>query len=60
MKFGGVRSRADDQERILEMSLVQNGGFIKARWGGGGGQDPWTGRVAAPGLQGVADYILGT
>ena len=55
-----MRSRANDQERILEMSLVQNGGFIKARWGGGGGQDPWTGRVAAPGLQGVADYILGT
>ena len=27
MSFGGVRSRADDQERILEMSLVQNGGF---------------------------------
>ena len=24
-------SGADDQERILEMSLVQNGGFIKAR-----------------------------
>ena len=24
-------SGANDQERILEMSLVQNGGFIKAR-----------------------------
>ena len=45
MTFGGRRSRADDQERILEMSLVQNGGFIKARE-----QDPWAGRAAAPGL----------
>ena len=36
MKFGGVRSGSNDQERILEMSLVQNGGFIKA-WG----QDRW-------------------
>ena len=27
--------KADDQERILEMSLVQKGGFIKAQ-----GQDP--------------------
>ena len=42
MKFGGVRSGADDQERILEMSLVQNGGFIKAQ-----GQDPWAGRSGA-------------
>ena len=25
-----MRSRADSQERILERSLVQNGGFIKA------------------------------
>ena len=28
--FGGVRSGVDDQERILETSLVQKGGFIKA------------------------------
>ena len=26
-----MRSSANDQERILEMSLVQNGGFIKAQ-----------------------------
>ena len=32
-------------KRILEMSLMQNGGFIKA-----GGQDPRAGRAAAPGL----------
>lgn len=37
--FGGVLSGAADQERILEMSLLQNGGFIKA-WG----QDPGRGR----------------
>ena len=43
MKFGGVRSGADDQERILEASLVQNGGFIKAQ-----GQDPWAGRELLP------------
>ena len=47
-----VRSRANDQERILETSLVQNGGFIKV-WG----PDPWAGRVAAPGLWGGADCI---
>lgn len=40
-----MRSGANDQEGILQMSLVQNGGFIKA-WG----QDPWAGRAAAPGL----------
>ena len=34
-----------DQERILETSLVQNDGFIKAQ-----GWDPWAGRAAAPGL----------
>ena len=33
--------KADGQEGILEMSLVQKGGFIKAR-----GQDPWAGRAA--------------
>ena len=31
----------DSQERILEMSLVQKGGFIKAQ-----GQDPWAGIAA--------------
>ena len=30
MKFGGVGSSADGQERILETFLVQKGGFIKA------------------------------
>ena len=44
-KFGGVRSRADNQGRILETSLVQNGGFIKAQ-----GQDSWAGRAADLGL----------
>ena len=29
MRFGGLRSGADDQERILETSLVQNGGLLK-------------------------------
>ena len=33
--------RTDDKERILERSLVQNGGFIKAH-----GQDTCTGRAA--------------
>ena len=32
---------ADDQERILEMFLMQKDGFIKA-WG----QDPWAERAA--------------
>jgi len=40
-----VGSRANGQERILETSLVQNGGFIKAR-----GQDPWAEGAAALGL----------
>ena len=31
----------DGQERILESSLVQRGGFIKAQ-----GQDPWAERAA--------------
>ena len=39
--------RADSQERILEMSWVQNGDFIKA--GREGGWDPGAGRAAAPG-----------
>ena len=38
-----MRSGANDQERIPEMSLVQNGGFIKAR-----GLDQWTGRSCCP------------
>ena len=44
-EFWWVRSGPDNQEIILEMSLVQNGGFIKAQ-----GQDPWAGRAAALGL----------
>lgn len=35
-----MRSRAEAQERILERSLVQNGGFLKAL-----GQDLWAGVV---------------
>ena len=35
-----MRSRANNQERILEMSLVQNGGFMKAQ-----GQAPWVERL---------------
>ena len=41
-----MESGADDQERILEASLVQNWWFIKAR-----GQDPWAERAAAPGCE---------
>ena len=37
-----VGSRANSQERILEISLVQNGGFIKAE-----GQDMRAERAAA-------------
>ena len=48
-----MRSGADDQERILETSLVQNGGFIKAQ-----GQNPWAGRDAALRVGGASDYIL--
>ena len=40
-----MRSRTNDQERILETTLVQNGSFIKA-WG----QDLWAGRAPALGL----------
>ena len=40
-----MRSGADNQERILETSLVQNGGFTKA-WG----QYPWAEKTAALGL----------
>jgi len=35
-----LESGAQGQERILEMSLVQKGGFIKAR-----GQDLWAERA---------------
>ena len=42
-----MESGANDQERILEASLVQNWWFIKAR-----GQDGWAERAAA-----AADYI---
>ena len=46
MKFWNIGEvRSHDQERILETSLVQNGGFIKAQ-----GQNPWAGRAAALGL----------
>ena len=38
--FDGVLQQTA-KERILEMSLVQKGDFIKAR-----GQDPWAERVA--------------
>lgn len=31
MRFGGLRAGADDQERILETFLVQNGGLLKHR-----------------------------
>ena len=44
--------RANGPERILEMSLVQKGGFIKVQ-----GQDPWADR-AALGSRGVAHYIF--
>ena len=40
-----MSSGANDQEKIVKTSLVQNGGFIKA-WE----QDGKAGRVAAPGL----------
>ena len=48
MKFWNIGevwwSEVWSQERILEMSLVEDSGFIKAQ-----GQDPWAGRAAAPG-----------
>lgn len=46
-----MRSGANGKERVLEMSLVQNGGFIKA-----GGQDVWAERAATRGLI----YLLGS
>ena len=49
-----MRSRADGQERILEMSWVQKGGFTKTQ-----GQDPWAeGAAAAPGLSRATDKML--
>ena len=45
MRFVQVRSGTNDQERILETTLVQNGSFIRA-----GGQDLWAEGAAAPGL----------
>ena len=42
-----MESGADDQERILEVSLVQKWWFIKAQ-----GQDPWAEIAAAPGFEG--------
>ena len=50
-----MRSGADDQERVLETSLVQKGGFMKAR-----SQDPWAGRAAALGLGGEVDDVPGS
>ena len=47
MRFGGVRSRANDQERTLETLWYKRG------W------EPWAGRAAAPGLGGEADYTPG-
>ena len=49
-----MESGADDQERILEVSLVQNWWFIKAR-----GQDPWAERAAAPDCEGWLIIYLG-
>ena len=43
-----MRSRADDQERILETSLVQNDGLLRH-----GGQDPWAGRALPWGYEGL-------
>ena len=40
-----MQSRANDPGRILEVSLVKNGGFIKA-WG----QDSWAERATILGL----------
>ena len=48
-----MRSRAYNQERTLETSLVQKGGFIKARV-----REPWAGR-GLPGLGGKADCTPG-
>ena len=52
MRFSGVESRADDQERILEMSLVQNWWFMTG---------PVAERAAAPACEGwlMIDYGVG-
>lgn len=54
MRFGGLRSRANARERILETSLGQNAGFLKAL-----GQDPWAERAAVMGLWGQLITYLG-
>ena len=41
MWFEVLGSRVDSQERLLEMSLVREGGFIKAQ-----GRDLWAERAA--------------
>ena len=46
-------SGVNGQERILEVSSVQRGGFFIKAWG----EDLWAER-AALGLRGVADFIL--
>ena len=50
-----MKSRDNNQDRILETSLVQKGGFIKP-----GRQVSWAGRAAALGLGGEVDYIPGS
>ena len=49
-----MRSGADNQEIILETSLVQMVGFIKAQ-----GPDQWAGRAAAGGCEGWLSIYLG-
>ena len=46
MRFSGAESGVNNQERILETSLVQNWWLIKAR-----GQDPSAERAAARGCE---------
>ena len=52
MRFTGVESGADDQERILETSLVQNWWFMTG---------PVAERAAAPAWEGwlMIDYGVG-
>ena len=52
-----MRSGADDQEIILEMSLVQNGGFIKAQ-DRTLGQEELLPQACERRL--IADYVSGT
>ena len=49
-----MRSGADDQETVLEMSVVQNDDFMKPR-----GQDLGAGRAAAPIWEGRLMMYLG-